>query len=329
MTLAQRLGRGLLLLVAGAAAACASDGITGPRLPSWPTTIQLVSDAGDWVGGGLTYRYDQANALITVASQGGHLSIGIDGDQWWHANFLLPSSMSRFQPGEYKGLTRYPFEDPAVGGLDWSGEGRGCNTIAGSLTVNHAWYAADTLAAIDLSFEQHCEGAAPALRGAVQWRSGDPTQPPGPVNPVPTTLWRAPAQPLPATGNYVYLASQQGDYIGGGGTYLMVDSIAVSASGGHLSVHVGDWWGDFQAMNTLELLQAGYYPGLERYPFNNPRKGGLSWYGNGRGCNELTGWFAIDQVLYSGVTLTGVDLRFEQHCEGGAPALHGQIHWRV
>jgi hypothetical protein len=25
--------------------------------------------------------------------------------------------------------------------------------------------------------------------------------------------------------------------------------------------------------------------------------------------------------------LIAIDLRFEQHCEGAAPALHGQIHW--
>jgi len=35
----------------------------------------------------------------------------------------------------------------------------------------------------------------------------------------------------------------------------------------------------------------------------------------------------VDGVTYSGATLTSLDLRFEQHCEGLAPALHGQIHW--
>ena len=26
-------------------------------------------------------------------------------------------------------------------------------------------------------------------------------------------------------------------------------------------------------------------------------------------------------------SLTAIDLRFEQHCEGNSPALHGKIHW--
>jgi hypothetical protein len=38
-------------------------------------------------------------------------------------------------------------------------------------------------------------------------------------------------------------------------------------------------------------------------------------------------WFVIDGVSYSGAILTGFDLRFEQHCPGAKPALHGKIHW--
>ena len=81
-------------------------------------------------------------------------------------------------------------------------------------------------------------------------------------------------------------------------------------------------------MNTISQLQPGFYPGLTRYPFNNPVLGGISWYGDGRGCNTLKGWFTVDNVTYdvNGV-LTAIDLRFEQNCEGGTTALHGAIHW--
>ena len=80
-------------------------------------------------------------------------------------------------------------------------------------------------------------------------------------------------------------------------------------------------------MNTLTQLQPGYYAGLQRYPFHNPVLGGLDWSGDGRGCNTLKGWFTVDSVTYVGSTLTAIDLRFEQHCEGGTTALHGAIHW--
>jgi hypothetical protein len=124
--------------------------------------------------------------------------------------------------------------------------------------------------------------------------------------------------------------SDADDYIGGGQTYSYSEAtvtIGVTTTGGRLSVSVAGWNGVFQAMNTLSRLERGYYPDLQRWPFHNPRKGGLDWSGNGRGCNTLTGWFAIDRVTYTGSTLTAVDLRFEQHCEGGTAALRGAIRW--
>ena len=217
--------------------------------------------------------------------------------------------------------------------MDWYGEGRGCGALTGTLTIEDVLYASGSLASIDMHFTQLCTGAAGALHGTVHWKAGDPTKIPGPVNPIPSNLWR-PTISLPSTGNYVYLASEAGDAVGGGGTYLYTSAnstINVSANGRHVAVVVNsyDWSGDFQGMISLELLQAGYYANLERYPFNNPARGGLDWNGMGRGCNTLTGWFAVDAVTYTGVTLTSIDLRFEQHCDGQTAALHGAIHWRA
>jgi len=126
----------------------------------------------------------------------------------------------------------------------------------------------------------------------------------------------------------VYLNSDPADYIGGGQVLIYTSSITVSVSGGLLSSNVaGAWGGSFEVMNSINNLQVGYYGGLMRYPFNNPTKGGLNWDGQGRGCNTLTGWFALDHVTYTSNVLTSLDLRFEQHCEGGTAALHGAMHW--
>jgi hypothetical protein len=321
-------------LVASSAVACGGDGkdITGPGSGEpTPSYVELQSEAGDYIGGGRSYRYTQSNAIIQVAASGSHLSIHIDGDQWWYGDFQAPGdgAAARLAPGTYLGLTRYPFNDPAKGGLSWSGDGRGCNTLTGSFTVERVTYTAGVLSAIDLRFEQHCEGGTYALRGTIHWRADDTSGAPGPVTPIPANLWRPTLGATPSSGDFVYLESGAGDYIGGGQTYLYGenDGIVVSLTGGRLSVSVGGWSGDFQAMNSVTRPQVGYYPGLQRFPFHNPSKGGLSWSGNGRGCNELTGWFAIDSITYVGDVVTAVDLRFEQHCEGGTPALHGQIHW--
>lgn len=324
----------------GSGAAPPTGTITPPPPPPPPppgpvaSSISLTSDAGDYIGAGQSYSYSKADAQITVSAQNASLQIGIDGDENWGGNFQLPDTYTQLEAGTYTNLTRYPGNDPSSGGLSWTGEGRGCNTITGTLTINEVVYDGSNLSIIDLEFEQHCEGNSPALRGAIYWDADDATSPPGPVLPPPAGLWQPSAGAVPATGNYVYLESRAGDYIGQGGAYLYTNStavISVNAGSARLSVSVdGDenWNADFQAMNVISFIEAGYYGDLRRYPFHNPVKGGLNWSGEGRGCNRLTGWFVVDNVTYNGNTLASIDLRFEQHCDGG-PALNGAIHWDV
>jgi uncharacterized repeat protein (TIGR01451 family) len=296
-----------------------------------PNSIQLRSDFNDYIGGGRNYQYSRSNAQLMVTATGGLLAVRVDGDENWSAEFQLPRTLTQFEPGTHANLARYPFHDPAVGGLNWSGEGRGCNTLRGSFTVSRAVYANGVLEAIDLSFEQFCEGGAGALRGQIHWSNADGGLPPGPVNPPPAGLWSPAPGATPDSGSYVYLQSDFGDYIGAGGTYTYTRANAqlnAVAGGGLLQVSIKgdqDWSGDFQAMVGLPQLQPGYYGELQRYPFHNTVRGGLSWSGEGRGCNTLRGWFVVDSISYSNGELSAVELRFEQRCEGGAAALRGKI----
>jgi hypothetical protein len=303
--------------------------------PASGSYVYLKSEAGDWVGQGQTYLYTLADAQISPSANGALLQVSVVGDESWSGDFKGMSSIGQLQPGYYANLERYPFNNPTRGGLDWTGEGRGCNTLTGWFMIDGITYSTGAVTSVDLRFEQYCDGG-PALHGQVHWFAGDPTQPPGPVSPPPADLWQPAPGATPAAGSYVYLKSDPGDYIGGGQTmtYTPADSaITVTASGAHLGVIVNQasythwWYGDFQGMSPLVQLQPGFYGDLERYPFQNPTRGGLDWSGDGRGCNTLTGWFVVDDVTYSGSTLTAIDLRFEQHCEGWTAALHGQIHW--
>ncbi|HEU6451358.1 MAG TPA: hypothetical protein VFT57_08045 [Gemmatimonadaceae bacterium] len=341
---ARSVGRLVLFCaVVAAIAACGSDGkaptappddpadsATPPEPPKpAPNFIQLASDAGDYIGGGRTYDYNQANAIITVSAAPGHLSLRVRGDEWWEADIVTPEGVP-LQAGTYTNVTRYPFNESTTGGLSWFGEGRGCNTLTGSFTIDTVAYRDSALAAIDLDFDQHCEGADAALRGTIHWSVDDTTAPPGPVNPIPTDLWKPYSGAVAIPGNYVYLASDAGDWIGQGVTRAYTPPefpIVVSSNYGHISVSVAGWNGDFVPMDGRFAMEVGYYGGLQRYPFHNPAKGGLDWSGNGRGCNTLTGWFVIDRVVYVGTTVKELDMRFEQHCEGGEAALHGAIHW--
>ena len=301
--------------------------------PAQGSYVLLNSDVGDYIGAGEDYLYTKADSLISVTASDAQLTVEIDGDEGWTGEFILPDTYARLENGAYPNLTRYPFHDAIVGGLSWSGEGRGCNTLDGSLTIDTVTYDGDTLTDIGLSFEQYCEGDSPALRGQIRFDASDATTPPGPVVPAPAGLWAPTQGSTPASDNYVYLVSEQDDFIGAGANYLYTDetaTITVEQTDGLLSVSVQgpeDWTGNFKGMNFLADLEEGYYGDLQRYPFQNPVKGGLSWSGEGRGCNRLTGWFAVDSVTYDAGAITAVDLRFEQHCEGNTPALYGEIRW--
>ena len=297
--------------------------------------VRLQSDAGDYIGLGRSYSYAQVNATISVLATGGHFTIGILGDEQWRGDFQVGNALTQLEPGSYANLERYPFHNPVNGGLSWYGEGRGCNTLLGSFFVDSLTYLAGTLTTIDLRFEQRCEGASSALHGTIHWRGDDSSAPPGPVDPAPSGLWTPAPGATPTSGNYIYLESSPGDYIGQGVTHTYTPAaatVSLNASGSHLGLSIQGsqlWFAEFQGMSPLTQLRRGYYADLRRYPFHNPAKGGLSWYGEGRGCNTLTGWFVVDSVSYAGGTLTAISLRFEQHCDGQSAALHGEVHWTL
>ena len=298
--------------------------------PPTGSYVYLQSDQGDFIGQGLTRQYTKADAVLSFTTTGAHLRLGVNGDDSWTGEFQGMSSIAQLQPGYYPGVLRYPFNNPTTGGLAWSGNGRGCNELSGWFVIDDITYTAGAVTSVDLRFEQHCEFAGPALHGQVHWVASDPTVPRGPQNPPPATLWSPPPGSTPANGNYVYLQSDTGDWIGQGATtllYTAADEIELFAMTRGATVEVAGWIGEFLGMNSIDQLQPGYYPDLRRYPANNPTKGGLTWFGNGAGCNTVTGWFAIDSITYSADAIASLDLRFEQHCDGDAPALHGKVHW--
>jgi hypothetical protein len=91
------------------------------------------------------------------------------------------------QPGVYLNAQRADFAAPGHPGLDVGFQNRGCNTLTGNFTVQTAQFilggpggtaVVDRFAA---TFEQHCEGATPALFGSFFFDS-DPTRIPEPAS---------------------------------------------------------------------------------------------------------------------------------------------------
>ena len=127
--------------------------------------------------------------------------------------------------------------------------------------------------------------------------------------------------------------SEPGDYIGGGQQFTLTPSDGTitasgsSASGVSVSFsNSGEFWFlDFHPPVGV-ALQPGMYEGATRYPFQSPTQPGLSIDGDGRGCNTLTGRFVVLEAVYgTGNTVQKLAVDYEQHCEGGTPALFGSV----
>jgi hypothetical protein len=140
------------------------------------TRVNMTSDPGDYIGQGRPWSYTFANAWIGAGGTRQYLGFGIEGADatWWSASFV-PAYGDIIAPGTYLNATRYPFNGTGPG-MDISGNGRGCNTLTGQFTVNSVnWWSDGRLRSASVSFEQHCEGATPALRGTFEFRAGDTT----------------------------------------------------------------------------------------------------------------------------------------------------------
>lgn len=300
--------------------------------PASGNYVYLSSEPGEHIGQGRERLYTASNADLSVGAMASTLLVHVRGAQIWSGAFALPASASRLMPGQFVDLQRHPFHDVGQGGLTWTGDGRGCNTVTGWLVVDRVAYTSDTLSSIELRFEQQCEGDGPVLHGKLRWSAADATSIWGPLD-AQYSRWQPPEGTTPTSGNYVFLQSEYGDFIGAAGRHLYTQAdalLTVTSDGGHVSVLVNGnerWYGDFMVPSATAPLQTGLYDRVQRYPLQQPAVGGLSWWGEGRGCNTLTGWFVIDRVAYSGNTLTELELRFEQRCEDGAFALRGKVRW--
>jgi hypothetical protein len=130
------------------------------------TYLSLNSQPGDYIGGGVAQTLTPANGTFSVTNSTSTVSISFhtpDYSQFWYLNFGAPSAF-KFAKGQYAGAQRTPFRAPTRSGVDVSGDGRGCNTDSGQFLVSDFVLAADgTVARLAIDFEQHCEGAPPAL----------------------------------------------------------------------------------------------------------------------------------------------------------------------
>ncbi len=138
------------------------------------TSLTMTSQPGDYIGQGANYSYTPATGTFQAYHSTNDNYVGfsyqaVDPNVWWNLDFEAPSN-SVLVPGYYGNAARYPFQAANQPGLDVSGEGRGSDTLTGNFTVVQAVYGpSGQVIYFDATFEQHSEGATPALFGEIKY----------------------------------------------------------------------------------------------------------------------------------------------------------------
>ena len=77
-------------------------------------------------------------------------------------------------------------------------------------------------------------------------------------------------------------------------------------------------------------LSVGTYENAVRYDSRDASRPGIDIFGDGKGCNAVTGRFIVDQItLADDGTPTVFSARYEHHCEGGDAAVFGAVSYNA
>jgi hypothetical protein len=308
-----------------------------PTPPGQGNYVFLRSGGRDFIGGGGTYLHTPLDASLSVQTTFlRNTTITVQsGQDDWTGTLLIPRSWSRIETGrrDFARVATAAGTQDLVS-FDWAGNSNRCDATAGWIDILRADYQGDTLVALDLDFEQHCDGSPYPLQGKVRWTSADTRQPHGPVRPVPQDLWAPDPAATPATGNFVFIKGAPGEFVSDGKTLLITLAANESrlqpwSTGFNFSTLTSTparvW---FTPMTGLKQIERGYYPGLPRALLGKNPNGGLDVGLSSRGCNDSLGWAAVDEVAYSNGELILIDMRFQQLCEGEGPPLYGRLRWQ-
>jgi hypothetical protein len=170
----------LLVLATAVGCALAPLDAQAGSLPAVSGTWTISSDPGESIAGGRSYAFSASVDSLEAGSGLGEHGVGVFArpagtSDLWSGRFAAPAGQ-RLLPGVYMDARR--FEDATHPALDVGGAGHGCNATTGQfnvLDVNYGPYG--YLKSLHLTFEQHCEGFAAALRGEIELVEPPPPPP--------------------------------------------------------------------------------------------------------------------------------------------------------
>lgn len=148
-------------------------------------TLQFKSDQGDPIGKGntLSLTYDRAQGSMVIANANRRIGgvpsrISFDADDavfspvpntYTTLAFDTNEMPAPLNPGFYGPAQRTPFQSAGRPGMSVSFANSGCNIITGHFTVVDMQFTPTALLSFTATFEQHCNGIVPALRGRMRY----------------------------------------------------------------------------------------------------------------------------------------------------------------
>jgi Abnormal spindle-like microcephaly-assoc'd, ASPM-SPD-2-Hydin len=314
------LGCAVFALIGGGLVGATKASAVVPTTPAAEGAAYLVGEAGAYVVGNQRLDFPAIPLSRTYGPETLHFMLQSPGHDL--SLMLAHAPGESWHLGAFDGAVSVTSRNAGQPGISIFGDGRGCNTATGGFVVNDVQFdAAGLLLKFSARFEFHCEGLAPAVVGAISY------VPPKPTHPL--------AAPVPAgTASF---AGDRGEYVSQGQaltfsvappTWLYPDTDSkilrfMLTSPGHnfelwLAPPAGQPWA------------TGSYEWAERAPFQSAGHAGLSLAGDSRGCNTVYGRFVVDKLELDPSGLPVVfSAQFEQHCEGGIPAIVGAVSTAV
>ncbi len=145
-------------------------------------TVYFKSDNGDYIGLGKTVLHQTQSSFVNyvnIFEQGNAIRASIEYSEGnenynWFLSFSAANG-ALLTPGHYTGASRYPFQPFNTPGLDFTGNGRGCNTSRGEFTIHEIAYSiveeTPKLDVLAMDLVQYCEGGTTKIRASIRINS--------------------------------------------------------------------------------------------------------------------------------------------------------------
>ena len=161
------------LTIGGVSAAFSVTTLVPGGGPLWE--LFYASESGDFIGAGRTQliqfgpAHPETSFVMPQSNGRGFQVSAPDSSFLWNLDLSAPG-MRRLTAGRYEGAMR--IASNTAPGLDFHGNGRGCSVQTGRFDILDIGYdASGNVQRLAARFEQHCEGAVPALFGEVRINS--------------------------------------------------------------------------------------------------------------------------------------------------------------